>query len=260
MLVLATAHVAVHVSTALKIEARLTADLEHEFKALHVKVHSIVAGLREQLRNDNGEMRKAPVLPMLIEFQQKLQRTLSDTVYMKDKHAALAELTSVDNSVERLITPYNNWVAAHRSYKLATDSGILLEETTHYALQQLGGCASFLKLATDSGILLEETASSLDTRLSKMEKAFQAKKNSHEKRLGALRILARVSASKPNKDALQREEESFNKLSQKWSKQHAKMRSALDAVKKKDTNFVFAFMRAVHDATVNDDLHASAVS
>eukprot|EP00419_Tripos_fusus_P052411 CAMPEP_0172800524 /NCGR_PEP_ID=MMETSP1075-20121228/2650_1 /TAXON_ID=2916 /ORGANISM="Ceratium fusus, Strain PA161109" /LENGTH=232 /DNA_ID=CAMNT_0013638453 /DNA_START=94 /DNA_END=792 /DNA_ORIENTATION=+ len=232
MLVLATAHVAVHVSTALKIEARLTADLEHEFKALHVKVHSIVAGLREQLRNDNGEMRKAPVLPMLIEFQQKLQRTLSDTVYMKDKHAALAELTSVDNSVERLITPYNNWVAAHRSYKLATDSGILLEET----------------------------ASSLDTRLSKMEKAFQAKKNSHEKRLGALRILARVSASKPNKDALQREEESFNKLSQKWSKQHAKMRSALDAVKKKDTNFVFAFMRAVHDATVNDDLHASAVS
>ena len=41
------------------------------------------------------------------------------------------------------------------------------------------------------------------------------------------------------------------------STQFAKIRSAVDAVKKNDPNFLFAFVRAVHDATINDDLHAT---
>jgi len=60
-------------------------------------------------------------------------------------------------------------------------------------------------------------------------------------------------------DALQREEKLLIKRSEKRSQQIAKMSSAVDAVSNKDPKFLFAFVRAVHDATVDDDLHATAV-
>lgn len=233
VLVLALAHVAVHVGTALKIEMLQTADLEHEFVALHVKLHNVAAGLREQLKSNNGEIRKAPMLPMLVKFQQGLERTLSDTVYMKEKRVALAELKSADTSLEHLTAPYKNWLASHRSYKLAADSGILLE----------------------TGKL----SSSLETQLSKMEKAFQANKRRQEKRLNSLRIRAAASATKSNKDALKREEASFNKLSTKRAYQFAKIRTAVAAAKSKDPSFLFAFVHAVHSATVDDNVHAVAL-
>jgi len=231
-MVLALAHVAVHLGTALKIEPLRTPDVEHELVALHVKLHNTVAGLRQQL-NNNGELRKAPVLPMLIKFQKGLEQILSDTVYMTNKRDALAELRSADSSVERLITPYTTWEASHHTYKMVSDAGILLEAN--------------------------KTASSLETQISKMEKAFRVKKRRHEKRLKALRIHVSASATKLNNGALEREEKSFNKLLGKHSMYFAKMRSAVDAVKKKDPNVLFAFVRAVHDATVNDDLHATPI-
>mmetsp|Transcript_55682 Transcript_55682/g.107437 ORF Transcript_55682/g.107437 Transcript_55682/m.107437 type:complete len:111 (+) Transcript_55682:412-744(+) len=77
---------------------------------------------------------------------------------------------------------------------------------------------------------------------------FRQKKRNHEKRLKAFKL---------NKDALQRETKSFNKLSEKRSIQFAKIRSAVDAVKKKDATFLYAFAHAVHDATVDDDVHAT---
>jgi len=223
---------AVHLATALKIEAVRTTDLEKEFVALHVKLHSTVVGLKQQLKQHSREMRKAAESPMILKFQRVLERILSDTVHMKDRGAALAELRSADGSVNRLITPYKTWEAANRSYKLAPDTGILLEA--------------------------DNTASSLNTQLSKMEKAFQAKQKQHEKRSQAFRLCVSASATKSNKDALEREDETFNKLSNERSTQFAEMRSAVDAVKRRDPIFLFSFVRTVHDATVNDDSHAEA--
>jgi len=232
-LVLALAHMAMHSGTSLKIEVLEVTDLEDACVALHVKLHNVVSGLKRQFSNNNGELRKTPVLPLLVTFQWGLEHTLSDTVDMKDKRAALVELRSADTSVERLIASYKTWEASHRSYKLSNDSGILLE--------------------------VAKTATSLERQVSKMNKFFQAKKRRHEKRLKALRILANASATKSNKDALQREEKLLNKLSEKRVKQFAKMSAAVDAVSNKDPKFLFAFLRAVHDATVDDDLHATAV-
>jgi len=233
-LVLALGHIAVHLGTSLKIEVLEAADVEDACVALHVKLHNTVSGLKGQFSNNKGELRKAPVSPLLMKFQRDMEQMLSDTAYMKDKRIALAELRSADTSVERLIASYKTWEASNRSHKLSTDSGILLEVT--------------------------KTATSLETQLSMMKKAFQAKKRRHEKRLKELRILVKVSETKSNKDALQREEKLLNQLSEKRSKQFAKMSSAVAAVSNKDPKFLFAFVRAVHDATVNDDdLHATAV-
>eukprot|EP00419_Tripos_fusus_P056330 CAMPEP_0172814216 /NCGR_PEP_ID=MMETSP1075-20121228/11118_1 /TAXON_ID=2916 /ORGANISM="Ceratium fusus, Strain PA161109" /LENGTH=224 /DNA_ID=CAMNT_0013654003 /DNA_START=106 /DNA_END=780 /DNA_ORIENTATION=+ len=222
-----------HSGTALKTEVLRAADVEDAFVALHVKLHSTVAGLREQFNNNNGELRKAPVSPLLVEFQRGLERLLSDTMYIKDQRVALAELRAADASVERLISPYKVWEASHRSYKLSTDSGILLE--------------------------VAKTGASLKTRLSQMKKAFEAKTRSHAKRLKTLRILVSASATKSSKDALQREEKYFSKLSQRRPKQFAKISSAVDAIGNKDPELLFGFVRAVHDATVSKDLHAMAM-
>eukprot|EP00419_Tripos_fusus_P012670 CAMPEP_0172667414 /NCGR_PEP_ID=MMETSP1074-20121228/8405_1 /TAXON_ID=2916 /ORGANISM="Ceratium fusus, Strain PA161109" /LENGTH=237 /DNA_ID=CAMNT_0013483911 /DNA_START=74 /DNA_END=787 /DNA_ORIENTATION=- len=230
-LALAWLTIAVHSGTALKTEVLRAADVEDAFVTLHVKLHSTVAGLQEQLNNNNRELRKALVSPLLVEFQRGLERLLSDTMHMKDKRAALAELRSADASLQRLISSYSAWEASHRSYRLSTDSGLLLE--------------------------VAKTATSLETQLLHMQKAFQTKKRSNEMRLKAMWL--RLSATKSNKDALQREEEYFNKLSAKRSKQFAKIRSAVDAISNKDPKLLFGFVRAVHDATVNDDLHAMAI-
>merc|ERR1719150_3072414 len=202
-------------------------DVEKDFVARHVKLHSTVVGLKEQLNRNKGELRKAAVSSMVRKFQRELEGILSDTVHMQDRSAALAELRSAQGSVNRLMLPYKTWEAANRSYKLATDSGILLEA--------------------------DKAATSLDKQLSKMEKAFQAKKQQHGKRAEALRIRASASATKANKEALEREDERFNKLSVERSAQFAEMRSAVDAVKKRDPSLLFSFVRAVHDAAANDD-------
>ena len=232
-LVLAAAHSAVRFGTSLKIEVLEATDLDDACMALHVKLHNTVSGLKGQLSSNKEELKKAPVSPLLVKFQRGLEQMLSDTVNFKDKRAALVELKSADTSVERLIASWKTWEASNRSYKLSTDSGILLE--------------------------VAKTANSLETQLSKMKRAFQAETRRHEKRLKALRILVSASATKSNMETLQREEKSFNKLSEKRSKQFAKMSSAVDAVSNKDPKFLFAFVRAVHDATVNDDPHATAV-
>mmetsp|Transcript_55689 Transcript_55689/g.107447 ORF Transcript_55689/g.107447 Transcript_55689/m.107447 type:complete len:240 (+) Transcript_55689:79-798(+) len=232
-LVLAWILTAMHSGTALKTEVLRAADVEDAFVTLHVKLHSTVAGLREQFNNNNGELRQAPVLPLLGKFQHGLERLLSDTMYTKDRRAALAELRSADASVQRLISSYSTWEASRRSHSLSTDSGILLE--------------------------VAKVATSLETQLSQMKKAFQARKYSNEKRLKALRILVSASATKSNKDALHREEKYINELSAKRSKQFTKIRSVLDAVNNKDSKLLFGFVRAVHDATVSKDLHAMAM-
>merc|ERR1719232_966378 len=91
-----------HVASGLKTEEFQASDLEQAFVALHVKLHNTAGGLREQLKT--GEMRKAPVLPLLVKFNQGLEQILSDTVYMKDKRAALVELRSADSSVEQILS------------------------------------------------------------------------------------------------------------------------------------------------------------
>merc|ERR1719410_1582606 len=196
LLVLTLVHITVHLGTALKTEMLQATDLEDAFVALHVKLHNTVVGLQGQFNNNNGELKKAPVSPLLRKFQRGLEQILSDTVNMKDKRPALAELKSADSSVERLIACYKSWEASHRSYKLSTDSGALLE--------------------------VAKTATSLDTQISKMKRAFQAKKLGHEKRVKTLRTLVTASASKSNKDALQREEKLLNKLLEKQSQQITK--------------------------------------
>merc|ERR1719336_2566347 len=105
-LLLALTNGAVHVATALKIEAVRTTDLEKEFVALHVKLHSTVVGLKEQLKQHNKELKKAAESPMIMKFQRVLEQTLSDTVHMKDRGAALVELRSSDGRLNRLLTPY----------------------------------------------------------------------------------------------------------------------------------------------------------
>jgi len=230
VLLLALASGAGHVATALKIEAVRTTDLQKEFVALHVKLHSTAVGLREQLRSIKKDLKKEVVSQLIMKFQQRLERILSDTVHIKDKGAALKELRFADGSVNRLVLPYTTWEAAKRSYKLATDNGIFLEAN--------------------------KTASALDRQLSKMEKIFQAKKRKHEQRLESLKIRAEASATKSNVNTMKREETAFNKLIEARSAQFAKMRSAVDAVKKKDPNVLFSFAQAVHDAVVNDDCHA----
>merc|ERR1719410_278395 len=127
LLVLTLVHITVHLGTTLKTEMLQATDLEDAFVALHVKVHNTVVGLQEQFNNNKGELKKAPVSPLLRKFQQGLEQILSDTVNMKDRRSALAELKSADASVERLTATYKTWDASHRSYKLSTDSGILLE-------------------------------------------------------------------------------------------------------------------------------------
>eukprot|EP00419_Tripos_fusus_P026305 CAMPEP_0172725164 /NCGR_PEP_ID=MMETSP1074-20121228/87730_1 /TAXON_ID=2916 /ORGANISM="Ceratium fusus, Strain PA161109" /LENGTH=234 /DNA_ID=CAMNT_0013551869 /DNA_START=80 /DNA_END=784 /DNA_ORIENTATION=+ len=230
---LAVALVAVDLATALKVEVLPKTVLEKEFVDLHVKLHSTVAGLREQFKNNNkGETSKPELSPMILQFQRGLQRILSDTVRMEDKGAALAELRSADGSVNKLINSYKTWQAANRSHKFKPDSAILLEA--------------------------DKAASSLEKQLSKMEKSFQVKKHNHEQRAKTLGMFVSASATKSNKDALEREDKSFNKLSKERSTQFAKIRSAVEAVRQRDSKFLFSFVRTVHDATVDDDCHAAA--
>merc|ERR1719410_3246297 len=95
-LVLAFASMVMRFGTSLKIEVLEATDLEDACVALHVKLHNTVSGLKEQFNNNKGELRKAPVSPLLMKFQRGLEQILSDTVDMKDKRAALAELRSAD--------------------------------------------------------------------------------------------------------------------------------------------------------------------
>merc|ERR1719461_666920 len=95
--------------TSLKIEVLEATDLEDACVALHVKLHNTVSGLKEQFNNNNGELKKAPVSPLLMKFQRGLEQILSDNVYMTEKRAALAKLKAADSSVERLIASYKTW-------------------------------------------------------------------------------------------------------------------------------------------------------
>mmetsp|Transcript_139318 Transcript_139318/g.277841 ORF Transcript_139318/g.277841 Transcript_139318/m.277841 type:complete len:239 (+) Transcript_139318:46-762(+) len=225
-LLLAVAHFSVPLGNALKTKREHPSDLENEFDALHVQLHNTVVGLRKQLEN------KGEVSPMLINLQHGLERILSDTASMKDKNAALTMLGSAQSDVERIVTPWKDWQASNCSYKLRIDSGTSLEA--------------------------DKIASSLETHLSKQQKAFQAERQIHEKRLKALRIRVSASATTAYKDALEHEDASFDKLSKKYSAQIAKTRIAIDAVKKKDSEFLLAFVHAVYDASVNVDSQTDA--